>query len=318
MRTLAGLLVLLLVAGCETSLPRDPGQARPGPQLTGRVVYQELAALPRPGTLRVVLTRDARGAVPAEQIAEQTIDVVLGVDPPFAFAIPYDRRRIDNDWAYSVRAELFDAGGDLRFATPRAAVLTKRAPSRDLDIVLAQAVAPPAPDAAPAPAPLPPVAATRPPPLAAPAPVPPPALAPPPPPAASPPASPAPSAAPPPPAPSAPPPSTPAADARRALSGLRSDRIDFRALGADWILDLYPDRIDLSFESGRRRVEAPRPIPIQPAWQGLIFQTRLGDQLLIITIRRGACQLTPTGETYPAVVTVEVEGQLLEGCGRSV
>jgi hypothetical protein len=60
------------------------------------------------------------------------------------------------------------------------------------------------------------------------------------------------------------------------------------------------------------------PIPIQPAWPGLIYQARLGDQVLVVTIRRGSCQVTPNGETYPSRVTIEVDGRMLEGCGRSV
>jgi hypothetical protein len=106
--------------------------------------------------------------------------------------------------------------------------------------------------------------------------------------------------------------------AQRGLPVLRADRIDFRALGGDWILDLYPNRIDLSIDGGDRRIEALRPIPIQPAWPGLIYQQRLGDQMLIITIRAAQCQLREGGETYPARVTVEVEGRVLEGCGRAV
>jgi uncharacterized membrane protein len=233
-------------------------------------------------------------------------------------------------------AEVHDAGGDLRFASRApVAVLTQGAPSRDVDLnISAASAAPPRAAAAPqAPASL---AAPRVPPatrtvvaaptleedpdapvarggtVAASAPLILPA---------------APSAgivAPAPRVPSTPArtaaatPAPAAASTPASPTELRFDRIDFRAIGPSWILDLYPNRMDLSYEDGGRRIEVARPVPIQPPYPGLIYQARLGDRTLVVTIRREACRVAATGETYPSRVTVEIEGQSLEGCGRAV
>ncbi|MBL8548582.1 MAG: YbaY family lipoprotein [Hyphomonadaceae bacterium] len=350
MRVLAVLAAVTMAAGCGTTLPRGPGE-RGGmrersvdmDRITGQVHYRALAALPRPGELKIILSEGEGGPI----VSEERIDITDSSSPPFAFTLRYDKGMIERNREYALVAEVRDAGGDLRFASPSpVAVLTHDAPSRDVSLGLAPASAEPSPvaSAPQEPASLAPrMPATR---TAAAAPISAPIAA-----AgvaagasataaagapvgrARPtlilPAGPSAGAA----TPVAPAPRTPAAAPTRTAAAtpataasattattneLRFDRIDFRAVGPNWILDLYPNRMDLSFEDGGRRIEVARPVPVQPPYPGLIYQARLGDRALVVTIRREACRVAAAGETYPSRVTVEVEGKTLEGCGRAV
>jgi putative lipoprotein len=252
----------LLLAGCMSfSEPRTA-------EVTGRVLYLERTALPRPGSLRVTLEDVSRADAPAIVVAEQTIDVVDGADPPFPFVLRVDNQRIRGGKTYVVRAEVRDAGGELRAVTVESyPVLTRGAP-RAVDVAVR------------------PLSATQ--------------------------------ASPPPPAPAPPRPAAPGGAVHGDVE-LRARGVDFRAIGQEpgWLLDMFRDRIELSYDYGDVEITAPRPPPILPAWQGEIYETQTATHRITITIRRTPCQDAMSGEMFPAQVTVLVNGRTLQGCGRS-
>ncbi len=121
------------------------------------------------------------------------------------------------------------------------------------------------------------------------------------------------------PAPAAQPPAAQTGEGGHNTAELRAAGIDFRAVGNEpgWLLDMYADRLVLSYDYGNNRIEAARPAPTYPAYQGEIY-TIASPQRMRITIRRTPCQDVMSGEPYPARVTVELDGRVLEGCGRSI
>jgi putative lipoprotein len=260
MRLLLLALIGLVLAGCASvSQPRTA-------ELTGRVLYLERTALPRPGALRVTLEDVSRADAPAVIVAEQTIDVIEGAGPPFAFALRYDPGRIEGRHVYVVRAEVRDAGGELRATTTDSYPVLTRGAQRALEVVLRatpqlQASAPPAPRA----------------------------------------------------------PARPGSGGHGDVE-LRARGVDFRAIGQEpgWLLDMFRDRVELSYDYGNVEITAPRPQPILPAWQGEIYEIRTEAHRITITIRRTPCQDAMSGEMFPAQVAVLVNGRTLEGCGRSV
>jgi putative lipoprotein len=256
MRVIVLALVALLLAGCASAPPAPTVS-----QVTGRVVYLDRVALPRPGNVRVFLQDVSRTDAPPEILAEQTIDIVIGGEPPFPFALAYDPARIEASHSYAVRAEIRDAGGELRLTTTDAfPVLTRGAPN-NVDVVVRN-LAPPTTTAAAPPRPVP----------------------------------------------------------RGGGHGdveLRARGVDFRAIGQEpgWMLDMFADRIELSYDYGDHEITAPRPQPVLPAWQGEIYE--IPSHRITITIRRTPCQDAMSGETFPAQVTVVVNARTLQGCGRS-
>jgi L,D-transpeptidase YcbB len=98
--TSARFLALVLV-GVTARAGAQPGSR---PAITGTVTYRERIALPPEATVRVRLVevgpRGALGRVIAERVAPP-----LG-QPPFAFALPYDRKTLSNSRNYAVDARI--------------------------------------------------------------------------------------------------------------------------------------------------------------------------------------------------------------------
>ncbi len=95
----------------------------------------------------------------------------------------------------------------------------------------------------------------------------------------------------------------------------RAEGVDFRAVGAAFILNIYrEERITLAW--GDQNFSFPKPEPILPRWNGEIYETSDGRYALRVEIRRASCA-GADGDTWPARVTVILDDEMLEGCGRS-
>ncbi|MGE0828480.1 MAG: YbaY family lipoprotein [Hyphomonadaceae bacterium] len=239
-------LIGLLASACA-SAPPQTGPA----QLNGRVLYLERIALPRPGQVRVTLEDVSRADAPSTIVAEQTIDIIDQAGPPFPFALSYDRAAIHAANRYIVRAEIRDAGGDLRFTTTESyPVLTQDAPGDNVEIIVRMATQ----------------------------------------------------------------------TSERPDGADEMGDVDFRAVGNEpgWLLDLYADRLTLSYDYGNRRAEAPLPPPSYPIEGQTRYDVRTDAHAMTITIQRYPCQDVMSGENFPARVIVQIDGQRLEGCGRTL
>jgi uncharacterized membrane protein len=120
---------------------------------------------------------------------------------------------------------------------------------------------------------------------------------------------------------------TPANDAQSALAqmpswdGARAAGVDFRAVGQEpgWIVDVYTqNRIVALLDYGETLIELPRTEPTYPVEGTTRYETQGGGHTASITIRRAPCEDAMSGQPYPSIVEVVIDGRTLQGCGRSV
>lgn len=110
----------------------------------------------------------------------------------------------------------------------------------------------------------------------------------------------------------------PAENTASVWRDLRSRGIDFRAVGNEpgWLLDLYANRFELSYDYGNEQVAAALPAPTYPIEGQTRYDVSTGADVMAVTIQRYPCQDVMSGEMFPARVSVTINGRTLEGCGR--
>lgn len=93
---------------------------------------------------------------------------------------------------------------------------------------------------------------------------------------------------------------------------------DFRAIGQEpgWLMRIEGGEIYLEVDYGERRVTAPAPPPETPRKGLTIYRVRTPKQAITITIEDRPCQDIMSGQSFPATVTVVLDGREYRGCGR--
>jgi membrane-bound inhibitor of C-type lysozyme/uncharacterized membrane protein len=95
----------------------------------------------------------------------------------------------------------------------------------------------------------------------------------------------------------------------------------FRGFGQEpgWNLEIHPERIVMVYQYGQRRVVAPNPggadDPEQPIrrWHAT---TESND--LAIEVEDRPCTDVMSGDGFPAIVSVKLDGRAYAGCGRDL
>ena len=103
--------------------------------------------------------------------------------------------------------------------------------------------------------------------------------------------------------------------------GARAAGVDFRAVGQEpgWLLDIYTqDRIVLAWNYAQSRAAFPLTTPQYPREGATRYETTDGRHTLVISTRRFPCQDVMSGESFPATVEIVIDGNTLNGCGRSM
>lgn len=103
--------------------------------------------------------------------------------------------------------------------------------------------------------------------------------------------------------------------------GARAAGVEFRAVGQEpgWLLDIYTqDRIVLAWNYAQSRAAFPLTAPQYPQEGATRYETSDGRHTLVITTRRFPCQDVMSGENFPAAVEIVIDGNTLNGCGKSV
>lgn len=106
---------------------------------------------------------------------------------------------------------------------------------------------------------------------------------------------------------------------RSVWEDARLDGIDFRALGNEpgWIVDIHAgDRFDVQWRYGERTATLPYADPETPDDSTTVFQTETADHSLSMTITAGGCTDSMSGISFPAAVTIRIDGSEYTGCGR--
>lgn len=81
-----------------------------------------------------------------------------------------------------------------------------------------------------------------------------------------------------------------------------------------WILKLTEDDLDLSYQYGEKRFQAPSPGP-EPMDQGYRYTASSAEgQELVLQVRDLYCTDSMSGMPYPYTATVTIENRVLEGC----
>jgi putative lipoprotein len=133
-------LVLLgvLLAACA---PAAAPATRPAPTslqpaaVTGTVTYLVRSALPPTAVIEVVLQDVSKMDIPAVTIDSQRIEAD-GRQAPFPYELKYDPAQIDERNTYAVRATIKDGDQLLFTSTTHIPVITRGAPTRDVEIVV--------------------------------------------------------------------------------------------------------------------------------------------------------------------------------------
>jgi len=98
--------------------------------------------------------------------------------------------------------------------------------------------------------------------------------------------------------------------------------IDFRALGQEpgWVLDLNEGRwLRYIGDYGATRVFATAPQPRSDTAAGSVtYRAQSEGRDLVVEIRESPCQDAMSGESFTHRVTVRLDGQEVEGCGRTL
>lgn len=137
MQTIATLGIALLLAACGSESGKSNGKAMPA--VTGTVQFDQRVAVPPDATLNVRLVDASNVNQKAQTVATTTVNQ-LG-RPPIAFAVEYDKSRIDSARDYTIEADIRQ-GTDVLFLTGgRYAVITQGR-GNHVDLVLIPARAP--------------------------------------------------------------------------------------------------------------------------------------------------------------------------------
>jgi uncharacterized lipoprotein YbaY len=121
--------------------------------LSGTVTYLQRIALAPDAVVEVTLQDVSKADAPAEVISTQTIEP-QGAQVPVAYTLNYDPVKINPNRTYAVRATVTEGGQLAWTSTKRYPVLTRGAPTDNVEIIVEQAPpanAPTTPDAAPPP-----------------------------------------------------------------------------------------------------------------------------------------------------------------------
>lgn len=103
--------------------------------------------------------------------------------------------------------------------------------------------------------------------------------------------------------------------------GARAAGVDFRAVGQEpgWLLDIYTRGvIKVVWAYGENYAAFGVTGPTHPQEGVQRYEANSDGVALVVTIRRAPCQDAMSGEAYPSSVEVVIDGQTLNGCGRSV
>lgn len=136
-QTIATLGLALLLGACGGNDPSKGGRTLP--TVTGTVAFNERVTLPPESTLYVRLVDASNVNQKAQQIAGTTV-TPLG-RPPIAFAIEYEKGRIDKARDYTIEAEIRQGTDVLFFTGTRYQVLTQ-GKGNHIDMTLTPARAP--------------------------------------------------------------------------------------------------------------------------------------------------------------------------------
>jgi membrane-bound inhibitor of C-type lysozyme len=109
--------------------------------------------------------------------------------------------------------------------------------------------------------------------------------------------------------------------ARTPWVDARARGAQFRGLGREpgWHIEVHPERLVMVYQYGRQRVVVPNPgataDPDQPIRRWLATTE---EHELQLTVEDRGCTDIMSGESYPSMVRVKLDGRDYSGCGKDL
>jgi len=104
--------------------------------VTGTVTYLQRIALPPEAVVTVRIEDVSKADALAEVLGEQVIET-KGAQVPFAFEVPYDAGKIEENHTYSMRVRIEDGAGNLLFINDTSVpVITNENPTQDVEVIV--------------------------------------------------------------------------------------------------------------------------------------------------------------------------------------
>lgn len=107
----------------------------------------------------------------------------------------------------------------------------------------------------------------------------------------------------------------------KAWQAARIRGVSFRALGQEpgWILEITGDRkLKYLGQYGQDTLKAPLPEAETPTAGGRRYRVKTSARTLTVDIKDKPCQDAMSGFSFPATVTVSIDGHTYRGCGKSL
>jgi len=107
----------------------------------------------------------------------------------------------------------------------------------------------------------------------------------------------------------------------KAWQAARIRGVDFRALGQEpgWILEITNDRqLKYVGQYGGDSLSAPLPEPEKSGAGGRRYRLNTSSRNLTIDIEQTPCKDAMSGFSFPATVTVTIDGERYSGCGKAL
>lgn len=95
----------------------------------------------------------------------------------------------------------------------------------------------------------------------------------------------------------------------------------FRGVGQEpgWQLEIHEDRIVMVYQYGEKRAVVPNPgVVADPDQPMRRWQSTTEEHELLATVEDRGCTDVMSGDTFPAKVTVTLDGRDYRGCGRDL
>lgn len=95
----------------------------------------------------------------------------------------------------------------------------------------------------------------------------------------------------------------------------------FRGIGQEpgWHLEIHPDRLVMTYAYGTERAVAPNPGAVADADPAVRRWDAVTEaHTLAVRVEDRACTDIMSGETFPATVSVTLDGREYRGCGRNL
>lgn len=116
-------------------------------------------------------------------------------------------------------------------------------------------------------------------------------------------------------------PAAPSLQAMPSWENARAEGVDFRGVGQEpgWMLDLHTDgSAKLIWNYGEQGAAFADVALSYPREGDALYEAQTNEHQLSVLVRRFPCEDAMSGEAYPASVTLTIDGETLQGCGKSV